>query len=81
MPLGTYARKLHGDGQLYNDCGRKKGYHTTKEANQAIHRASRHTGATLRYYHCSFCGKYHLTKRPQDEYASTRRNPLRLGRG
>lgn len=47
----------------YKECSRKKGFTTTKEANEQIRKALRNDGIKLNYYKCSYCGKYHLTKK------------------
>ena len=49
--------------RIYKECSRKKGFNTTKEANQQIRRILERKGVKLNYYQCYYCGKYHLTKK------------------
>lgn len=60
---GTKRIPLFDKRRAYNQCARKKGFNTTREANRAIHQAKNKEGIKLSYYHCEYCGKYHLTKR------------------
>lgn len=54
---------LFDKNRQYHECRRKKGYSTTRDANKDIHRARVRDGIRLSYYRCSYCGKYHLTKK------------------
>ena len=47
----------------YSECKHKKGFTTTKQANQQIKRTLKTEGIKLNYYQCTYCGKYHLTKK------------------
>ena len=49
--------------RIHNQCSRKKGFTTSKDANQAIHKVKTKKGIKLNYYRCEYCGKYHLTKK------------------
>lgn len=49
--------------RVYSQCARKKGFSTTREVNQIIHKTRTHEGIKLQYYYCPVCGKYHLTKK------------------
>ena len=60
-------KKNHGylsdTKRRYSECERKKGYTTTADANRQIQYIQKKQGLTLKYYQCSYCGKYHLTKK------------------
>lgn len=47
----------------HSECERKKGFTTTADANKQIQYVQKKEGISLRYYQCSYCGKYHLTKK------------------
>ena len=47
----------------YKECKHKKGFATTREANRQIQRIAKSGGIKLDYYQCTYCGKYHLTKK------------------
>lgn len=47
----------------YSECKRKKGFATTREVNRIIQIAYAESGIKLDYYQCTYCGKYHLTKK------------------
>ncbi len=49
--------------RIYNQCARKKGFITTRDVNKEIHKIKIKEGLKLNYYHCEYCGKYHLTKK------------------
>lgn len=41
----------------------KKGFITARDVNKEIHKIKAKEGIKLNYYHCDYCGKYHLTKK------------------
>lgn len=45
-------------------CARKKGYATSRHANQVKHLRERDGVMNLRVYQCDVCGRWHLTKKP-----------------
>lgn len=49
--------------RLYSECKRKAGYVTTSAANRMIRHQHRKYGVKLNYYQCTYCGKFHLTKK------------------
>ena len=49
--------------RLYSECRRKKGYTTSAAANRMIKHQLRHYGIKCNYYQCTYCGKYHLTRK------------------
>lgn len=52
--------------RLCRECSKKKGFNTSKEANQEIHRILQKQHVCLHYYQCSYCQRYHLTKKNPD---------------
>ena len=60
---GTKRIFLFDKRRIHHQCKRKKGFATTREANQVIHRTKAKSGIKLSYYKCEYCGKYHLTKK------------------
>jgi len=55
------------DEDLYWSCIRKKRLSDEKLARQVAHRASERAGIPIRWYGCTSCGGYHLTKRPKEK--------------
>lgn len=49
--------------RLYQECTKKIAYPTTSSANRMIRHQFKKYGIKLNYYQCSYCGKYHLTKK------------------
>lgn len=49
--------------RLYSECKRKTGYVTTSAANRMIRHQHKKYGVKLDYYQCTYCGKFHLTKK------------------
>jgi len=47
----------------YSECKKKKAYETSGAANRMIRHQCMKYGIRLNYYQCSYCGKYHLTKK------------------
>lgn len=46
------------------ECLRKKAYHKERHAEQVREKCEEERGVKLRVYKCSYCGHYHLTKKP-----------------
>ena len=66
MPMGAAA--LAKDHMQIRMCLTKDRYDRKEAAESAIpHRESK-TGRVLRSYSCPYCGGYHLTKTPLEEY-------------
>ena len=62
--MKTASKNFHIDKKRrFRECERKKGFTTTREANHQIQRTLRQEGVKLDYYQCTYCGKYHLTKK------------------
>lgn len=62
------AAVLAKDRMQIRMCLTKDRYDRKEAADLAIPNRESKTGRVLRSYHCPYCGGYHLTKMPLEEY-------------
>lgn len=65
------AAVLAGDHVQISMCLTKSRHASKEAADSVIPYRESMTGKVLRSYHCPYCGGYHLTKMPLEEYLAT----------
>ena len=64
---GIYGEDFVLSLRAYNTCSSKRYHATPESARKAMAERQAYTDETLSFYHCPFCGGYHLTSNPLDD--------------